>query len=157
MITDDVPRTANNIARIQLTELTRSTSTRARGDIEGILQHQDATTYDLSMSFHHQFFSNCGWALRTRKVGKRMGEKVKNFIEEIWFDSIKTNSRITHEKIQQQIRTKRDCDGSKVFQTHEYPTKNQILYQFQKLNRKHDVSMQQQLIVEIIDDNICSH
>lgn len=156
IIPDDAPRTANDIARIQLIELLRSTSTRYRTEIEVILQHQDATIYDLSTSFHHQFFSTCGWALRTRKLGKRMSDKVKNFIEEIWLDSIKTNSRIIPEKIQQQIRAKKDRDGSKCFQTHEYPTKNQILYQCRKLNKKHDVTMQQQLIVEIIDENVDS-
>ncbi len=126
IIPDDVPRIANDIARIQVTELLRSTPTRSSTEVEAILQHQDATTYDVSTSFHHQFFSTCGWALRTRKLGKRMNDKVKNFIEEIWLESIKTNSRITPEKIQRHIRTKRDRDGSKIFQAHEYPTKNQI-------------------------------
>ena len=54
IIPDDGQRTANDIARIQLTELMRSTSTRSRTEIEGILQHQDAAIYDLSVSFHHQ-------------------------------------------------------------------------------------------------------
>jgi hypothetical protein len=78
-IPDEVPRTANDIARIQLTELLRSTSTRSHTEVEAILQHQDAVIFDVSTSFHHQFFSTCGWALRTRKLGKRMSEKVKNF------------------------------------------------------------------------------
>ena len=87
------------------------------------------------------------------KTGKPMSEKVKNFIEQIWLDSIRNDSRITPENIQQQMRTKRDSNGSKFFQTNEYPTKNRINYQFCKSNRKYDPSVQQQLIAEIIDEN----
>ncbi|CAF4058673.1 unnamed protein product [Rotaria magnacalcarata] len=83
VIVDDVPRTTNDIARIHLTEIRRSTSTRSRSEAEAILQHQNATIHDVSGSFHHRFFSVCGWALRTRKLGKPMSDKVKNFIEQI--------------------------------------------------------------------------
>ncbi|CAF4064817.1 unnamed protein product [Rotaria magnacalcarata] len=83
VIVDDVPRTTNDIARIHLTEILRSTSTRSRSEAEAILQHQNATIHDVSGSFHHRFFSVCGWALRTRKLGKPMSDKVKNFIEQI--------------------------------------------------------------------------
>lgn len=82
-----------------------------------------------------------------------MSETVKNFIEHLWLDSIKNDSKITPENIQQQIRTKRDSNGSKVFQKSEDPTKNQIKYQFRKLNLKYDLLVQQQLIAEIIDEN----
>ncbi|CAF4713747.1 unnamed protein product, partial [Rotaria magnacalcarata] len=77
------PRTTNDIARIHLTEILRSTSTRSRSETEAILQHQNATMHDASGSFHYRFFSVCGWALRTRKLGKPMSDKVKNFIEQI--------------------------------------------------------------------------
>ncbi|CAF4152320.1 unnamed protein product, partial [Rotaria magnacalcarata] len=83
LIVDDVPRTTNDIARIHLTEILRSTSTRSRSEPEAILQHQNATMHDVSGSFHYRFFSVCGWALRTRKLGKPMSDKVKNFIEQI--------------------------------------------------------------------------
>ncbi|CAF4463797.1 unnamed protein product [Rotaria magnacalcarata] len=83
VIVDDVPRTTNDIARIHLTEILRSTSTRSRSETEAILQHQNATMHDVSGSFHYRFFSVCGWALRTRKLGKPMSDKVKNFIEQI--------------------------------------------------------------------------
>ncbi|CAF1130611.1 unnamed protein product [Rotaria magnacalcarata] len=83
VIVDDVPRTTNDIARIHLTEILRSTSTRSRSEAEAILQHQNATMHDISGSFHYRFFSVCGWALRTRKLGKPMSDKVKNFIEQI--------------------------------------------------------------------------
>ena len=82
-----------------------------------------------------------------------MGEKVKDFIEQIWRDSVKANLRITPENIQEQIRSKRATSGIKFFQTHEYPTKNQIKYRFRKLNEKYGVTIKQQLITEIIDDN----
>ncbi|CAM4817617.1 unnamed protein product [Rotaria magnacalcarata] len=107
VIVDDVPRTTNDIARIHLTEILRSTSTRSRSEAEAILQHQNATMHDVSGSFHYRFFSVCGWALRTRKLGKQMSDKVKNFIEQIWLDLMKTNSRIIAENIQLQIRTKK--------------------------------------------------
>ena len=86
-----------------------------------------------------------------------MSKTVNNFNEQGWLDSIKINSRIIPENIQQHIRTKRDQNGQKFFQIDKYPTKNQIKYQFRKLNQKYDVTMKQQLIVEIIDENIDSH
>ena len=150
-IPNEVSRTANNIARVHLREILRSTLTRSRKETDAIREYQDSTIEDISISFHKQFFSTCGRALRKRKLGKAMSKK---FIEQAWLDSIKTNSRIMPENIQQQIRTKRDQNGQKLFQIDEYPTKNQIKYQFRKLNQKYDVTMKQQLIVEIIDENI---
>jgi hypothetical protein len=41
----------------------------------------------------------------------------------------------------------------KFFQMHEYRTKNHIKYRFRKLNEKYRVTVKQQLITEIIDDN----
>ena len=155
-IPNEVPRTADDIARVHLREILRSTLVRSRKETDAIREYQDSTTDDISMSFHKQFFLTCGWALQKRKLGKAMSKKVKNFIEQAWLDSIKTNSRIIPENIQQQIRTKRDQNGQKFFQIDEYPTKNQIKYQFRKLNQKYDVTMKQQLIVEIIDENIDS-
>lgn len=147
-------RTANDIARNHLTDILRSTSTQSRAEARTILQHQDTTSYDLSLSAHYEPFSSPGWAIRTRKLGNPMGEKVKDFIEQIWRDSVKANLRITPENIQEQIRSKRATSGIKFFQTHEYPTKNQIKYRFRKLNEASGVTVKQQLIVEIINDNI---
>jgi hypothetical protein len=82
-----------------------------------------------------------------------MGENVKNFIEQIWHDSIKANSRITSENIHEQLRSRRHSNGIKLFQRHEYPTKNQIKYRLRKLYEKYGVTIKQQLITEIIDGN----
>ena len=90
-LADDETRTTNDIARVHLTEILRSASTRSCSQAEAILQHQNATAYDASVSFHYRFFSTCGWALRTRKLSKPMTEKVKSFIEQLWLNSIKTN------------------------------------------------------------------
>ena len=147
-------RTANDIARTHLTDILRSTSTQSRTEARMILQHQDTASYDLSLSSHYEPFSSPGWAIRTRKLRNPMGEKVKDFIEQIWRDSVKANLRITPENIQEQIRSKRATNGIKFFQTHEYPIKNQIKYHFRKLNEASGVTVKQQLITEIIDDNI---
>jgi hypothetical protein len=52
------------------------------------------------------------------------------------------------------MRKKLDANGKKFFEKHEYPSKNQIQYQLRKLNQEHDISLKQQLIAEIIDDNL---
>ncbi|CAF3022156.1 unnamed protein product [Rotaria sp. Silwood2] len=57
---DDETRTTNDIARIHLTKILRSTSTRSRSQSEAILQHQNTTAYDPSTSFHYRFLSTCG-------------------------------------------------------------------------------------------------
>ena len=115
IITEDVPRTINDIARILLTELLRTTSLQSNTEAQAILQHQSADGYDISSSFYYKFVSHYGWALRTRKLCKSMSDKVKDFIEQLWLDSIRNDTRITPENIQQQIRTKRDSNGSKIF------------------------------------------
>ena len=79
---------------------------------------------------------------------------MKNFLEQLRHDSIKTNIRITPENIQELIRRKKDNNGIKFFQTHEYPTENQIKYCLPELNDKYGATIQQQLIAEIIDDNV---
>lgn len=147
-------RTTNDIARTHLTDILRSTSTQSRAEARMILQHQDTASYDLSLSAHYEPFSSPGWAIRTRKLSNPMSEKVKDFIEQVWRDSIKANLRVTPETIQEQIRSKRATSGIKFFQTHEYPTKNQIKYRFRKLNEASGVTVKQQLITEIIDGNI---
>jgi hypothetical protein len=71
-----------------------------------ILQHQNTASYDLSLSAHYEPFSSPGWAIRTRKLSNPMSEKVKDFIEQVWRDSVKANLRVTPETIQEQIRSK---------------------------------------------------
>jgi hypothetical protein len=152
-IPQETPRTANDTARFHLTEVLRTTSTQSHRETRTILQHQNISSHDLSQSAHYECFLSSGWALRTRQLGNPMGEKVKNFIEQIWRDSLSANSRVTPEKVQEQIRTQRDSGGVKLFETHEYPTKNQIKYRFRKLHEKYGVTAKQQLIAEIIDEN----
>ena len=136
IIPEDVPKTINDIAKIHLTELLLSTSLQSNTEAQAILQHQSADGYDISASFYYKFVTHYGCALRTRKIGKPMSDKVKDFIEQLWLDSIRNDTRITSENIQQQIRTNRDSNGSKTFQTTDYPTKNQIKYQFSEVESK---------------------
>ena len=53
-----------------------------------------------------------------------MIDKVKNFIGKLCFDSQETRWKLIPQKVQQQIRTKRDANGNKLFQTYDYPTLN---------------------------------
>ena len=153
-ILNEYSRTANDIARAHLTNILRSTSMRSSTETRAIVQQQDISSSDLSLSARYKYFSSSGWALRTHKLGNPMSKKVKNFLEQLWHDSIKTNTRIIPEKIQKLIDRKKDNNGIKFFQTHEYPTKNQIKYCLRKLNDKYGVAIQQQLVAEIIHDNV---
>ncbi len=53
-----------------------------------------------------------------------MGDKVKTFIQKLSLDSQEAHSKFTVQQIQQHMRPKRDTNGGKLFQTHEYPTLN---------------------------------
>ena len=117
-ILNEHPRTANDITRAHLTDILRSTSMRSSTETRAIVQQQDISSSDLSLSVHYKYFSSSGWALRTRKLRNPMSEKVKNFLEQLWHDSIKTNIRIPPENIQELIRRKKDNNGIKFFQTH---------------------------------------
>ena len=99
IIPEDIPRTTNYIAKIHLTELLRSTSLQSNTEAQAILQHESADGYDISASFYYKFVSHYGWTQRTRKLGKPMSDKVKDFIEQLWLDSIRNDTRITPENI----------------------------------------------------------
>ena len=119
-----------------------------------IIQSYVDITSDLSLSAHYELFSSRGWALRTRKPTNPMSEKVKNIVEQLWQETIQTNSKIKPENIQESIRSQRDNSGAKLFQTHEYPTKSQLQYRLRKLNDEYGITVKQQLIEDILADNI---
>ena len=83
---------------------------------------------DLTKPAHYENFSSIGWSLRTRKHTNPMTDNMKNFIEKLWLDSQESHSKLTAQQIQQQIRTKQDQNGEKVFQTHKYPALSRINY-----------------------------
>jgi hypothetical protein len=108
----------------------------------------------MSASAHYEHFSSPGWALRTRKHNTSMSEKTKTFIEDMWLNSQKSGSKLTPEQVQQQIRSQRDnSNGTKLFQPHEYATKNQIKFRFRKLGTKYGVTAKEELIAELIKEN----
>ena len=143
----------NDIARAHVTNILRSTSVQSRAETRTVIQHQATFSPNLLLSTHYASSSSTGWPIRTLKLSNPMSLKVKNFLEQAWQESINTNSRIAIEYIQEQIRSMRDKNGINLFQTHEYPTKNQIKYRLRKLNEEYGVTVKQQLTEEIIDDN----
>ncbi|CAF2059693.1 unnamed protein product [Rotaria magnacalcarata] len=152
-VPDKQRRTANDIARLHLTELIRTTAIDSQQQVTSIFHSQDMLHIDLTKSVHYEKFSSVGWGLRSRKHRNPMSENVKNFMEKLWIDSRKSHSKLTPQQIQQQIRTKRDDNGEKLFQTNEYPTLSQIKYRSRKIAQKHDVTPKQELIAEIMEMN----
>ena len=100
-------RTSNDIARLHLTELIRTTHIDAQQSATSIFHSQDMSQVDLTKSAHYENFSSVGWGLRTRKHTNPMTDNVKNFIEKLWLDSQESHSKLTAQQIQQQICTKR--------------------------------------------------
>ena len=83
-----------------------------------------------------------------------MSDKTKNFIKDMWLHSQNTGSKLTPEKVHQEIPTQRDnSSGHKIFQPHECATVNQIRYRFRKLGKECEVPNKQQLIAEVIQEN----
>ena len=82
-IPNEHPRTANDIARAHLTDILILTSMRSSTETRAIIQQQDVSSSDLSLSAHYTYFSSSGWALRTRKLGNPMSKKVKDFLEQL--------------------------------------------------------------------------
>lgn len=152
-VPDKQRRTANDVARMHLTELIRTTSIDSQQQTTSIFQSQDMLHADLTKSAHYEKFSSAGWGLRIRQHTNPMSENVKNFIEKLWLDSRKSHSKITPQQIQQEIRTKRNDNGKKLFQTNEYPTLSQIKYRSRKIAQKHGVTSKNDLIVELVEMN----
>ena len=82
-----------------------------------------------------------------------MTDIVKNFIEKLWLDLQESHSKLTVQQIQQQIHTKRNQNGEKVFQTYEYPTLSQIKYRSRKIAQKHGVTPKHELMSELMEIN----
>ena len=146
-------RTTNDTARLHLTEIIRKINIHGQEQTTGILQSQNVSNVELSSSAMYEKFSSSGWALRTRKHTNRMSDKVKDFIEKLWLDSQQMRSKLTPEQIQQQIRTKRDANGEKLFQTNEYPTLNQIKYRCRKAGQLYGDTGKQELMLELMESN----
>ena len=144
-------RTANDIARLHLTELIRTTSIDTREHTKSIISSQNIPHADLTKSEHCEKFSSLGWALRIRKHTNPMSDKIKNYIEKMWLESQESRSKFNVQQIQQRIRSERDAHGEKLFQTHEYPTLNQIKYRTRKISMKYGVTAQQELITDLIE------
>ena len=80
-------RTSNDIARLHLTELIRTTNIDAQQPATSIFHSQDMSQVDLTKSAHYENFSSVGWGLRTRKHTNPMTDNVRNIIEKLWLDS----------------------------------------------------------------------
>ena len=85
-IPNEHPGTVNGIARAHLTDILRSTSMRSSTETRAIIQQQDISSSDLSLSAHYKYFLSSDWALRTRQLGNPMSEKVKDFLEQLCHD-----------------------------------------------------------------------
>jgi hypothetical protein len=152
-IEENERRTTNDTARLHLTEILRTTNINTQTQTQTILQSQDVSNIDLTKSDYYERFSSAGWALRTRKHTNPVSAKVENFIENLWLNSQETQSKLTPEQIQQQIRTNRDANGDKLFQLPECPTLGQIKYRCRKMKKKHGINTQQELINELTQMN----
>ena len=149
-VPDKQRRTANDVARMHLTELIRTTSIDSQQQATLIFNGQSMSHIDLTNSAHYETFSSAGWILRTRKHTNPMSENMKSFIEKLWLESQKSHSKLT---LQQNIHTKRDDNGEKFFQTNEYPTLSQVKYRSRKIAQKYGVTFKNKLIVELIKMN----
>jgi hypothetical protein len=125
-MTSNESQTANDIARYHLMERSRTTSIRSLEENKTILRLQTATHTGSNESINYERFSSPGWGIKPPTRTPQMNVQVKNFVDNVWNNSIQTGSRLNFEQIQQQIRTSRDVDGNKMFKPDEYPTLNQI-------------------------------
>lgn len=149
------PQTTNDIARNHLVETLRSTNVQLQHDHNTMRTTQATSDVDLSTSLHYEQFSSPGWALRTRRITNPIHDDVKSFIEQIWTESKKARTKLTPERIHIEIRSKRDPNtDEKRFQPNQYPTVNQIRYQIRKLAKEHGVTVQDELIHELMEDNL---
>lgn len=147
-------QTANDIARLHLTELIRKTSVETQEQVRSIFHSQDKPFTDITKSTYCEKFSSVGWALRTRKRSNPVTDNVKDYMKQLWLESQQSHSKLTVERIQQQIRTKRGKNGEKLFQTHEYLTHSQIKYRLRQIALQHGVTPRDELIAELTELNI---
>ena len=155
-IIEEEHRTSNDTARLHLVESVRSVSTTARYQTTKVYEHHGSQQINLAQSSNYKYFTSPGWVLRKRKHNNSMTKKVKDYIEKRWLESQHNKSKVSAEIIQSEIRTVRSNTGIKLFDTQEYPTLNQVKYQYRKLMKKYEVYTQEQLIEEMVEHQILS-
>ena len=77
-----------------------------------------------------------GWALKTKKVVKRLSPKQKQFVIDCFLMGENGGKKISADKAVSIMRSSYDKDGKKHFQPAEYLTRSQILSQFGTLAAK---------------------
>ncbi|XP_076107223.1 uncharacterized protein LOC143075622 isoform X2 [Mytilus galloprovincialis] len=87
-------------------------------------------------------FNNEGWALKTSKSVKRFSTKVKDYISSIHQYFNATGKRPNFEDIAEELKTKRDDDGNKVFKQEEWLSPSQIRSLFSNFVRKNAQSIE---------------
>jgi len=100
-------RTTNDVARIHLTEIIRTTTISVQEQTQTMLQGQTVPHVDLTQSAWYQSFSSAGRALHILKHTNPMYNNVKNFIDKVRLDFQEAGSKLTAQQMQQQIRTKK--------------------------------------------------
>ncbi|VDI35759.1 Hypothetical predicted protein [Mytilus galloprovincialis] len=86
--------------------------------------------------------NNEGWALKTSKSVKRFSTKVKDYISSIHQYFNTTGKRPNFEDIAEELKTKRDDDGNKVFKQEEWLSPSQIRSLFSNFVRKNAQSIE---------------
>ncbi|VDI43789.1 Hypothetical predicted protein [Mytilus galloprovincialis] len=86
--------------------------------------------------------NNEGWALKTSKSVKRFSTKVKDYISSIHQYFNTTGKRPNFEDIAEELKTKRDDDGNKVFKQEEWLCPSQIRSLFLNFVRKNAQSIE---------------
>ena len=148
------PRTTNDVVQYHLIDTVRSRNVQSHQDINEIRKRQSTSSIDMSNSVYYHHFTSAGWGIRTQKHTNPMSKKTKTFIEDMWVESQKKRSKITPERLQQQMRSQPDgSNDKKIFQPHEYATINLIKYRFRKLAANYEVTAKQQLIDEHMEIN----
>ncbi|CAF1313867.1 unnamed protein product, partial [Didymodactylos carnosus] len=148
-------QSSNDAARIHLMETLKTVNTISQIQTTAIFEQQSPTAKSTTTSKFRtdkyiNHFNSEGWGLRVRKSGQRISQDVKSFIENIWKDGMQNGRKIQADAIRQRIRSERNDKKEKLFTPDRYVSAAQIKYQIKKLNKKYDVSIEQQLISDLL-------
>lgn len=97
---------------------------------------ESSYSFNPDMSTHAEYVSSQGWALKPKRKVRRLNVRQKDFVLGCFLDGERTGKKTTPEKVAALMRTKEDQEGTKMFTTDEYLTREQILSQFSQMAAK---------------------
>ena len=148
--THNTPTTMDSILLHHADLLIQSSSSKSIGRIEARRVDMDDRRGSFSLD---KKVDEAGWGIPVRKF-VRFTPKQKRFLYEEFMNGERTGSKTTPEKVLIKMRTTRDNNNSKLFNSKEYLSRQQVISSFSRMSKQFRQGVLKQPEAEEIDMEI---